>query len=281
MNVIKGILILLALTGTIVMGYLLNLHFTPEGSSFCNLGEGLSCDIVNKSEYAKVAGVPLSLLGLFYFLLVLYLLVFKYKRKTLGTIVFVTTVFLGPSLYLSAIEFFIINNICVLCEGSKIIMALIVIVAILGMRPVSFNTKKIVTAIALALFLAGSTYIIQANQGVPSGTYDTFAQCIAEKNFIMYGSQGCSFCAKQRALFGDSFKFITEIECDVRFPDFNPEPERCIAKEIKHTPTWIVEDEMGATVKKYEPGVISLEDLAKDSSCELVKDIPADNQEVQ
>jgi len=85
----------------------------------------------------------------------------------------------------------------------------------------------------------------------------------------MYGSQGCSFCGRQRTLFGDAFERIDEIECDVRYPDFDPQPKRCVAKEIVHTPTWMIEDSEGNELFRYEPGVVSLEDLSEKSGCAL------------
>ena len=100
------------------MGYLLSLHFSLGETAFCNLGEGLSCDIVNKSEYAKVAGVPVSLLGLLYFVGILAAMWRRYERATLKWIIFVSIAFLGPSLYFSYIEFFVLNNVCVFCDGT-------------------------------------------------------------------------------------------------------------------------------------------------------------------
>ncbi|MBI2048915.1 MAG: Vitamin K epoxide reductase, partial [Parcubacteria group bacterium] len=56
-------LIILALLGMAIMGYLISIHYAPAEEAFCNLGEGLSCDVVNKSIYAEVFGIPVSVLG--------------------------------------------------------------------------------------------------------------------------------------------------------------------------------------------------------------------------
>lgn len=278
MNTTKTVLIILALAGALIMGYLLNLHLVSSGQSFCDLGSGLSCSEVNSSEYAKVLGIPVSLLGLVYFLGVLYVLVARYSKENLGRIAFVTTVFLGPSLYLSYLEFFVIKSICLFCELSKIVMLAVIFVALYGMRPKKPSGQKIVVALVLAVIAALGTYVVQQDRGVPSGTYDTFAQCITDSGMVMYGSQGCSSCGKQRALFGDSFQYINEIECDPRFEDHDPQVQLCISKNIEGTPTWILEDESGNTLTKYGKGVLTLEELSEASGCPLIKDEVANTE---
>ena len=55
------LLAVFALAGVTTMGYLLSLHYSSGEGAFCNLGEGLSCEVVNKSVYSEVFGVPVSL----------------------------------------------------------------------------------------------------------------------------------------------------------------------------------------------------------------------------
>lgn len=89
--------------------------------------------------------------------------------------------------------------------------------------------------------------------------YDTFAQCLATKNMTMYGAEWCSHCKSQKALFGESFKFMLYVEC----ADFSVSPNICLEKGIEGYPTWI--DENGV---KYV-GEQSLEKLSKITGCEL------------
>ncbi|MBI4135858.1 vitamin K epoxide reductase family protein [Candidatus Uhrbacteria bacterium] len=261
-------LIILAVLGLATMGYLTNLHFAPEANAFCNIGEGYSCDIVNKSEYAKILGIPVSILGLLYFVLVLAVGIFKYTPSALKAVAFLTIAFLGPALYLSYIEFFVLKNICILCEGSKILMLGIVVGSWIALRPLKLGTATITGAVILALILAGATWAMQSRGG-PGDKYVGFAQCLTDKGFIMYGSVTCAFCARQRALMGEEVfeKYSIEIECDPRNP--GAEVERCIAKNIERTPTWIQEDAQGAELYRFGPGVQSLEKLAEVSDCQL------------
>ena len=263
----KILLIVLSLAGIAVMGYLVSLHYSPEEGAFCNLGEGLSCDIVNQSTYAKVLGIPMSILGLVYFLGIFGASIWSYNKASLKIITFLSIVFLGPSLYLTGIEIFVLGNICVFCEVSKVLIVSIIIVSLFGLRPEKFSLKNFAAATVLAVLLGGAVYFIQRDSKPVemNGKYDEFAQCLYDKGMRVYGSITCSFCAKQRQTFGNSFQYVREIECDPRNP--NHEAERCITKNISKTPTWILEDESGNDLFRFDPGVISFEKLGEVSGC--------------
>jgi hypothetical protein len=64
---------------------------------------------------------------------------------------------------------------------------------------------------------------------------DGFAQCVASKKALMYGSFLCLHCDDQKKLFGSSFKYIPYVECSVsgsREMTFS-----CKASQIHYTPT--------------------------------------------
>lgn len=126
--------------------------------------------------------------------------------------------------------------------------------------------------IVLVLLIVGAVFLFNSRDGErETGAYDEFATCLYDSGFRMYGSATCSFCNKQRKLFEGSEAFIREIECDPR--NIGNEAERCINKAITHTPTWIVEDEEGNDVKRFDAGVISLEELSSESGCTLPEKI--------
>lgn len=148
------------------------------------------------------------------------------------------------------------------------------------------DTKKIVigviviVAIIIAgMYFAGSSEEGPSNNIVMAGEYDTFAQCLTDSNLVMYGSVTCGVCAKQRKAFGDSFRLIDEIECSPSNP--GAETERCINKNITHTPTWILEDADGNDVTRFEAGFQQLSVLAEASGCPLVKDELSDTDGVE
>ena len=59
---------ILLVIAMVISLYLVYLHYAPEGSSFCDISEGLSCDAVNKSEWSELFGIPVSILGYLTFL---------------------------------------------------------------------------------------------------------------------------------------------------------------------------------------------------------------------
>ena len=74
---IDKMLMVLCGLGLAFMGYLAYLHFKVTDGSICNFGAGVSCEIVNKSIYSEILGVPLSFLGLAYFITIFAL---AYKK---------------------------------------------------------------------------------------------------------------------------------------------------------------------------------------------------------
>lgn len=63
---------------------------------------------------------------------------------------------------------------------------------------------------------------------------DSFAKCLTEKGWTLYGAVWCSHCKDQKELFGESFRYIHYVEC----PD---NTELCLDKGINGYPTWKVE----------------------------------------
>ena len=115
-------IVALSVLGTAFMGYLTYLHFKPSGSSFCDFGHGFSCDLVNKSVYAEIMGVPISVIGLAYFIGVAYLVIRKPVAETMRVIQLFTAFSIIFSLHLTYIEVFVLGSVCLFCELSKITM---------------------------------------------------------------------------------------------------------------------------------------------------------------
>ena len=135
------------------------------------------------------------------------------------------------------------------------------------------NNTIVGIIVGLLLLVAVGMFVVAGKGGkeVAAGEYDTFAQCLYDSGFRMYGSVTCKFCAQQRALFGPSFEFIKEIECDPRNPF--PQAERCIEKNISGTPTWIQERADRSEIYRFSAGVQPLEKLSEVSECPLIKDL--------
>ena len=90
--------------------------------------------------------------------------------------------------------------------------------------------------------------------------YDNFAQCLSNSGVKMYGTFWCTYCEKQKAMFGDSWKYIKYIECSL--PDRSGQTEECNKAGITAYPTWEFSD------GRFE-GFETFEQLSQHSNCKL------------
>ncbi|MBI2558124.1 hypothetical protein HYW20_02270 [Candidatus Woesearchaeota archaeon] len=121
--------------------------------------------------------------------------------------------------------------------------------------------------IALSVFiivLSGCTsQTTEQSPQTSSANLDSFAQCLKEKGVKMYGSYICSACLATKKMFGSSFEYVEEIECHPKGP--NPQTDLCLKRDIKKTPTWILEKE-GTEINRLE-GYQTFELLGEFSGC--------------
>lgn len=128
MRKLTKFLFLLCLLGILATSYLIYTKYSS--SAICNINSYFSCSIVNESIYSALFGIPLSILGLIYFILILILVIkSENNKKYLPLVGFLTIPILIYSLYLTYVEIAILKTICLVCEFTKILMFLIVILS--------------------------------------------------------------------------------------------------------------------------------------------------------
>jgi uncharacterized membrane protein len=110
--------LVLAVLGVLVAGYLVYVHYAGV-EPVCNIAHG--CHKVQTSAYAKLAGVPVALLGLIGYVVILGALVVR--GETARMIAALTALIgFGFSMYLTYRELFTIDAICQWCVASAILM---------------------------------------------------------------------------------------------------------------------------------------------------------------
>jgi uncharacterized membrane protein len=116
---------LLALTviGVGVATYLTYIHYAGI-KPLCGRNGG-GCEIVQTSEYSKLAGVPVALIGLIGYVAILASLLAPERESTRFATVALTVVGFGFSMYLTYREVFSIKNICEWCVSSAVIIFLL------------------------------------------------------------------------------------------------------------------------------------------------------------
>ena len=116
--------IILAVIGLGVAGYLTYVHY-EEIRPVCGLGG--DCVKVQASEWSKLAGIPVAVLGLVAYAVILVSL-FIPGEEALIAGALTSLVGFGFSAYLTYRELFTIDAICQWCVASAIVMTLLAIV---------------------------------------------------------------------------------------------------------------------------------------------------------
>ena len=116
----------LAGVGIAVSSVSLYHHYGTGKSSYCDFGQSFNCDMVNRSIYSVVMGVPVALIGVLGYLgLLLLATIYRDKAKTPAMLLAGSLAGLGFALYLTYIEGFVLAVWCVLCLSSLGVMAAI------------------------------------------------------------------------------------------------------------------------------------------------------------
>jgi len=125
-------------------------------------------------------------------------------------------------------------------------------------NPLQRQTRALAAALSVA-FVVG-TLVVPSGAG-DTRNLDSFAKCLTSKKATMYGSFWCSHCDDQKKLFGDSFQYITYMECSM--PGSRELSVACKFAQIRQTPTWIFSG--GERVV----GTQSLQNLSQKAGCAL------------
>jgi uncharacterized membrane protein len=120
----------LATGGIIVSSVSLYHHYGTSATSYCDIGENFNCDIVNRSTYSTVAGIPVALIGILGYLSMLISATFCRRQVVTPTLLLINSLAgLSFALYLTYIEGFVLAAWCILCLSS---LALIFSIAVLS-----------------------------------------------------------------------------------------------------------------------------------------------------
>ena len=120
----------LALAGMIVSAVSLQRHYAKSATSYCEFGEKFNCDIVNRSEYSSLFGIPVAGIGMAGYGLLLVLSTFKrLDDKTPTRLLLAAGIGLAFALYLTYVEAYVLTTWCILCLTSLAMISLIAVLA--------------------------------------------------------------------------------------------------------------------------------------------------------
>ncbi len=121
-------MIVLTTIGLGVAAYLTYVHYSGA-TPVCSI-KGNPCSQVQKSQYSKLAGVPVALMGLIGYILILGSLLAPDSERTRFATVVLTLGGFGFSAYLTYRELFTLHKICEWCVSSAIIVTLLMLLSI-------------------------------------------------------------------------------------------------------------------------------------------------------
>ena len=120
----------LAIAGVAVSAISLQRHYAKSATAFCELGERFNCDIVNRSEYSSVMGIPVAGIGFAgYGVLFALATVYRSRKGTPVRLLVMALAGLALALYLTYVEGYVLETWCILCLSS---LALIVMITVLA-----------------------------------------------------------------------------------------------------------------------------------------------------
>ena len=124
---LRTVAIAISVVGIAIAGYLTYVHYAGI-SPVCEIAHG--CEKVQTSEWSKVAGIPVAVLGLLGYVGILAALLIPGETAATAA-AGMALVGVGFSAYLTYREVFTIEAICIWCVASALLMAALAVVTVL------------------------------------------------------------------------------------------------------------------------------------------------------
>jgi uncharacterized membrane protein len=129
------IIAVLAVFGMIVSSVSLQHHYAKSKTSYCDFGESFNCDVVNRSQYSSIAGIPVAGIGIAgYVVLLAFATLYRTKAETPALLTLLSLAGLAFALYLTYVEGFILQAWCILCLSSLTLITLITVTSAILLR---------------------------------------------------------------------------------------------------------------------------------------------------
>jgi vitamin-K-epoxide reductase (warfarin-sensitive) len=137
---LMNVVAILAVCGITVSSVSLQHHYATSKTAYCDIGEAFNCDIVNRSEYSSIFGIPVALIGMLgYGALAGLATVYRERLDTPAMLFGGSAAGTAFALYLTYIEGHVLGVWCILCLSSLAIISVTTILAAViwwkGSRP--------------------------------------------------------------------------------------------------------------------------------------------------
>lgn len=135
----------LAIIGFAVAGLAYYDHVSAD-NTWCNINATFNCDLVNKSTYSEIFGVPVAALGMVGYLM-MFVLLYEMRRRPRMLVYWLlwltVVVAVLASLILAGVSAFLIGAWCLVCLSSYFVTLLILVNMIFLARHKSRHAKNL------------------------------------------------------------------------------------------------------------------------------------------
>ena len=127
---LRVVVAVLAVCGIAVSSVSLEHHYATSKTAYCDIGEAFNCDLVNRSVYSSIFGIPVALIGMLGYAALAGLATVYRKRPDAPAMLFGgAAAGLAFALYLTYIEGHVLGVWCILCLSSLALIATITVLA--------------------------------------------------------------------------------------------------------------------------------------------------------
>jgi len=118
-RILFALIAILSLAGAVDSAISLERHYAKSETKYCDFSQKFSCDIVNRSEYSTLAGIPVAGIGVAgYAALFLFSTFWRARPETPNRLLLAAIGGLAFALYLTYIEAYELETWCILCLTS-------------------------------------------------------------------------------------------------------------------------------------------------------------------
>jgi vitamin-K-epoxide reductase (warfarin-sensitive) len=129
-RILFALIAVLSLAGIADSAISLERHYAKTATTYCDFSQKFSCDIVNRSEYSEISGIPVAGIGVAGYAALFVLSTFLRSRSETPLWIFAASlVGLAFALYLAYVEAYQLMTWCILCLISLTLIFLISVVA--------------------------------------------------------------------------------------------------------------------------------------------------------
>lgn len=130
-RILFALIAALSVAGMIVSAVSLQRHYAKSATEFCDFSQKFSCDIVNRSEYSTMMGIPVAGIGVAGYAALLLLATRRRSHPdTPNWLLGAAFGGLAFALYLTYIEAYVLTTWCILCLISLALIAAISLLAV-------------------------------------------------------------------------------------------------------------------------------------------------------